>query len=358
MIAACPKCGARYRIERHRIRPDGVRLRCSRCEAVFRVRPPAAAASAPAAAPSVGAAEPRAAASTATSRAPAPAPAPPSRDRSRLVVVADPDPERAKRTAAALSRAGLETVLAHDGVEAILAIQRVMPRAVVLDAALPKMFGFQVCELMKRNESLRSIRVLLVGSHHHPERYRRPPSELYGADAYLEDATLPDAALETLRRLGLPVPSEREAPGPRPASESAAPAAPPPVARRGAPAPAPARAPGVAPAKSPGVAPRAPVAAARPAPAPRETPPSPDPALADAVAKAERLARIIVSDIILYNEDRFAEAVRAGNVLAAFAPDLQEGQVLLRERVEARVREHRDFLRDELLRVARARGMK
>ena len=40
MIAACPKCGARYRIERGKLRRDGTRLRCSRCEAVFRVSPP------------------------------------------------------------------------------------------------------------------------------------------------------------------------------------------------------------------------------------------------------------------------------------------------------------------------------
>ena len=42
MIAACPKCGARYRIERGKLRRDGTRLRCSRCEAVFRVSPPPA----------------------------------------------------------------------------------------------------------------------------------------------------------------------------------------------------------------------------------------------------------------------------------------------------------------------------
>jgi predicted Zn finger-like uncharacterized protein len=356
MIAACPKCGARYRIERHRIRPDGVRLRCSRCEAVFRVRPPAAQ---PAAA-----VPPPPAASVAPARPPAPPPTPPARDRARLVVVADPDPERAKRTAAAFSQAGLETVLAHDGVEAILAIQRVMPRAVVLDAALPKMFGFQVCELMKRNESLRSIRVLLVGSHHHPERYRRPPSELYGADAYLEDSALPDAALDTLGRLGVHVPGERDTAGLRAPVARAEPASPPAAARREAPAaPAPrtpstpVRAP-AAPALAPAPQASAPAAPARPAPAPRETAPPADPALADAVAKAERLARIIVSDIELYNKERFAEAVRAGNVLTAFAVDLEEGQGLFRERVDARVREHRDFLRDELLRVARARGMK
>jgi predicted Zn finger-like uncharacterized protein len=336
MIAACPKCGARYRIDRQRIRPDGVRLRCSRCEAVFRVRAPGASEATvetalPARGAAGGAAEPR---------PPAPGPAPPQ-DRSRLVVIADPEPERAKRTAAALSRVGLETVLAHDGVEAILAIQRVLPRAVILDAALPKMFGFQVCELMKRNESLRSIRVVLVGSHHHPERYRRAPSELYGADAYLEEASLPDSALETLRGMGLPVSPERPAAAPRPAPA-------PPVPRREAIAPAPKA------TSSPVPAPLA----ARPA-APRVAPaPAADPALADAIAKAERLARIIVSDIVLYNEQRFAEAVRAGNVVEAFAAELSEGAGLLRERVEARVREQRDFLREELLRAARARAAK
>ena len=40
MIAACPRCAARYRIEKEKLRPDGVRLRCAKCEAVFRVRPP------------------------------------------------------------------------------------------------------------------------------------------------------------------------------------------------------------------------------------------------------------------------------------------------------------------------------
>jgi CheY-like chemotaxis protein len=260
----------------------------------------------------------------------------------------------------------------------------------VLDAALPKMFGFQVCELMKRNESLRSIRVLLVGSHHHPERYRRPPSDLYGADAYLEDATLPDAALDTLRRMGLPIAPERPSAAPRSsvvarppaarheggAATAARPVGASPAARPasaapgGAPAPraataspATARAPSPASAAPQGASP-AQASPARPAAAAREaareTPrssPAPDPALADAVAKAERLARIIVSDIVLYNEARFAEAVRARNVGEAFAAELAEGEALLRERVEARVREQRDFLRDELLRVARSRGM-
>jgi hypothetical protein len=75
-------------------------------------------------------------------------------------------------------------------------------------------------------------------------------------------------------------------------------------------------------------------------------------------AKADRLARIIVSDIVLYNEQKFAAAIRKGNVVEALDGDLAEGRHLFQERIDARVRAERDYLADELLRVAKARGTK
>ncbi|HSJ95904.1 MAG TPA: hypothetical protein VLC53_02455, partial [Myxococcota bacterium] len=63
------------------------------------------------------------------------------------MLVAHADPDTSKSVAEAVEGWGLETLVAHDGVEAMLAIQRTLPRAVVLDAALPRMYGFQVCEI-------------------------------------------------------------------------------------------------------------------------------------------------------------------------------------------------------------------
>ena len=37
MIVACPQCAARYRIDPSRVGPEGARLRCAKCESVFRV---------------------------------------------------------------------------------------------------------------------------------------------------------------------------------------------------------------------------------------------------------------------------------------------------------------------------------
>jgi hypothetical protein len=225
-------------------------------------------------------------------------------------------------------------------VEAMLEIQRRLPRAVVLSADLPKMFGFQICEILKRNPSLKRTWVVLVGAIHHPDRYRRDADELYGADAYLESPDLPDGILPLLERGGV---RPNPAPAAPPARPPAAPvAAPKPAAR---PVPEPQR------AAPPPPRPRA-AEAAPAAPRPRRD------GLEDERAKAERLARIVVSDIVLYNEERFVAAARAGNVLVAMAGDLAEGRALFEERVDPRVRAERDYLTEELLRNAKLRGMR
>jgi CheY-like chemotaxis protein len=263
-------------------------------------------------------------------------PRPEKRDRERLVLVAIPDADLAKETASALEERGLDTSIVHDGVEAMLEIQRQLPRVVVLSASLPKMYGFQICEVMKRNESLRSIPVVLAGSIYHTDRYRREPNQLYGADAYLEDPDLPDGLLPILEKLGVAM-----APDPAPTS------APP------SPVPASGSSPEAAPQRAPApLAPTRGVAPARTAPAATRE----GDGLAEQRAKAERLARIIVSDIVLYNEDRFAEAIRRGSVLEMLSSELEEGRDLFRSRIDARVRGERDHLADELLRVARLRA--
>ena len=359
MIAACPQCAARYRIDVAKLRPEGARLRCSRCETVFRVQPDANEApvappetrtsaapprvSAPAPAPAVqrGAARPmpaRAAASEA-----------PVGDPARRVLIAHPEVEAGKTIADALSSWGLSPLLVHDGVEALLQIQRTLPKVVVLDAALPKMFGFQICEIMKRNEQLRVIPVVLIGAIHDQDRYRRPPpEELYGADAYVERHQLPDALADLLVRFGLggatpAAPASAPVAAPAPALRPIAPA---PAARPLAPAPAPIAAP--APARAPRPAAPAPAPGAAPAPS------AADPEL----EKANRLARIIVSDVILYNPEKFEAAVRAGDVVNALAAELEEGYSLFASRVDPRVGDPREYLQRELVRVARSRGMK
>ena len=269
--------------------------------------------------------------------------------------------------------------MAHDGVEAILTVQRALPRAVVLDAALPKMFGFQVCELVKRNESLRVTQVCLIGAIHRDDRYRRAPSEIYGADFYLESPALPGALLDWLGRIGFELRSKgASSPAPPPPTEapdSQATSAAKDLASDAAALGGGARS--EAKPAEPSDEPQARLATGnhfgsaevRSAPVQQKAapaaPPQPqaigrsggsaDPLAAER-AQAERLARIIVSDIVLYNEEKFGAAVRGGSVLETMRDELAEGGALFRERIDAQVRDERDFLADELMRVARTRG--
>ena len=341
MIAGCPTCGARYRIDTAKLPVEGARLRCSRCEGVFRVRPP-----------EIGGATTQPKPFDLT-------------DPEKRVLVAHPEPEAGKALADALVRWGLSPLLVHDGVEAILQIQRCLPRAVVLDAALTKMFGFQVCELMKRNEQLRSIPVVLVGAIHDRDRYRRAPSDLYGADAYTERHELPEALAGHFLRFGLELSESRsEADSPaRPAFQPAAPISPitaPPASEA---ASEPSLAPVQPPASPSPIAPLEPAPPSAPPPAPLEQAPPPAPAPAapgpvdPEVEKAERLARIIVSDVILYNPEKFEAGVQGGDVVERLAGELEEGYALFAQRVDSSVYEPREFLQRELVRVAKSRGM-
>lgn len=361
MVAGCPKCSARYRVDPARIGPDGAKLRCTKCSAVFLVRAPKSSAGASVAASAEPAEAKRVAppvvpvvSAPAQTKVAAPsleAPDVPERaakiDPARLVIVADPDEARGKISAEAIESWGLTPHLVLDGVEAMLSIQRMLPAAVVLDAALPKMFGFQVCEVIKRNESLRHTRVVLVGAVHHQGRYRRGPSELYGADVYIEQPDLPDGLRSIFEQAGLPI-GESPAPvAPRatdgPALQLEEPSVPP--ASEGTPEPefefesnplSQAPQPVVDEPKSGAV--------------------NEDPKVTEERERALRLARIAVSEMLLYSPEKFERAIRDGNLEQVLDLEIQEARALLRQRISERVRAETDFIIDELNRVAADRG--
>jgi CheY-like chemotaxis protein len=309
-------------------------------------------------------------------------------DSARLVVIADPDEARGKVTAEAIRNWGLSTILVHDGVEAMLSIQRALPAAIILDAALPKMFGFQVCEIVKRNESLRDTTVILVGAIHHQDRYRRDPSELYGADVYIEDPDLPDGLNALLREAGLDVAELNlgdAAPEVKTATTATTPRPPAPPAPSGPPTPTQVASDPIA---TPEVTARSvepvssgqqivPPTAELTQPSPQSTPTPPEPVMdaaevaapvASATAVAEdpertaereracRLARIAVSEMVLYQPEKFDQANRDGVLEQALDLEIQEARALLRQRIGDEVRAETDFIIDELHRVAKKRG--
>lgn len=334
MIAACPKCAVRYRIDPEWVGAAGRRLRCARCETVFRV----SGGDVPAVHPEVSEVT-----APVTREAPQQSGREPSAEPAAQILIADSRVEDGKQTAAAVASCGLRRVLVHDGAEAMTAIGRMLPAVAILDVALPKMRGIEICEYVKRVGPA-STRIILIGALQHRDRGGHPDAGLFGPDVYLDRSELAEGLIPALRGLGV-------------ISESVAA----PDARL--------KGPVVPHADAPSVATVTPEA--DPARSPRDSAAgegSPGEAarvsgtveggeeFAEAHAYAERFARVIVSDIALYYADRLEAAVRDGKVLEQLDDVLTEGRELFKKRVDARVGGDRDYVGEELLRVARERG--
>ncbi len=288
MIARCPQCDSRYRVASEKVGPQGARLRCTKCQNVFRVEPSQTG-------DAVSATPPTAA----------------SRPLSRALV-AEADGQAAKSVVEFLSRWQIPADVVADGAEALLWVHRKRPGLVVLGGHLPAMAAPVVTEIIRRTVELKSVRVIRVAPIDEPAG-----APEFDADYTLEPGDLPNGLGDLLERLGV---------GQRPAAPAPKPA---PVAK-----PMPAATP-------------SPAAAPAPPPAQSAHPPAAAPVDSE-LAGAERLTRIIVSDIILYDDTKFQRAVREGNVLEAFENELAEAKALFHQRVPEKVRSKRDFLSEEL----------
>jgi hypothetical protein len=66
----------------------------------------------------------------------------------------------------------------------------------------------------------------------------------------------------------------------------------------------------------------------------------------EAVEKARRFARIIVSDVALYNQEAVIEGIRNGNFYELLKTDIQEGRELYEKRVPDAIRAKKDYYQE------------
>lgn len=265
MITECPECKSRFVVDEARIPAGGARVRCSKCSYVFKLH-------------TSGKVE---------ELAPAV-----SSDGPCKVLVANEDPNVCDIVDGALKGMNVLTLRAYDGVSALDITEKEKPRIVLIDVALPKLYGFEVCNHIKMNESLKEVKVILMPSVYDSTRYKRNPASLYGADDYVERHHVEDM-----------LPSKIVALVP----EAAAGAVPPKMEIR-----------------PPDKETEELLSAST---QPIETGDS------DAHAKAKKLARVIVSDILLYNSDNLEEGLRNGNFYEIIKDDIRDGVKYYQKRV-------------------------
>jgi CheY-like chemotaxis protein len=90
---------------------------------------------------------------------------------------------------------------AAGGRDALDLLQKEKPAVVLLDVGLPQMFGFELCDIIKKSPLLKEIGVILVASIYDKTRYKRQPSTLYGADDFIERHQIEEELVSKINQL-------------------------------------------------------------------------------------------------------------------------------------------------------------
>ena len=115
------------------------------------------------------------------------------------VLIADDSLVVIKVLSSVLRRAGFEVFTATDGIEATQAIYREMPDVILLDIFMPRMNGYQVCRLIKQDEAVAHIPVLINTASE--GRSAEFWSLHTGADGFMMKGIAPDQLLEAIARV-------------------------------------------------------------------------------------------------------------------------------------------------------------
>lgn len=99
------------------------------------------------------------------------------------VLIVDDEPDILDLLTYNLERAGLETLTAQDGVEALNQVQRHTPDLVILDIMMPRLDGLQTCRRLRQDPHLRHIPILMLTALSSEDDHIRGLD--VGADSYL-----------------------------------------------------------------------------------------------------------------------------------------------------------------------------
>jgi CheY-like chemotaxis protein/DNA-directed RNA polymerase subunit RPC12/RpoP len=192
MELTCKQCGARFRASIQEPLTRAVRVACPSCSNQMVLKPVAG--SAPLPPPSTASA----AGPQPTQRPPeSPARTPPR----RIAVIADePRPFRSFLVEH-LRRLGFDVSTFETGEPALDFVRRARADLAIVNVYLKGRLGVEVTEDIRADAGLGHTRVILIGALFRANRFRANPTNLYGADEYIEEQIPEKEFRQIIRRL-------------------------------------------------------------------------------------------------------------------------------------------------------------
>jgi response regulator RpfG family c-di-GMP phosphodiesterase/DNA-directed RNA polymerase subunit RPC12/RpoP len=285
MDITCKRCGSQFRAAVQLPLSAAVRVVCPSCQNQMVLKP----------APATGAASPEVPPRPATPPAPAatpqsegaplgrmPAPGSP-RGARRLAAIADePRPFRSF-LGEHLRRLGFDVEYFETGEPTFEYVRRVRADLAIVNVYLKGKLGVEVTEDIRADPALSNTRVILIGALFRANRFRANPTNLYGADEYIEEQIPEKEFRQIIRKLFPEVGHTAESPI-----------------------------------------------------EPRE------------YDEARRLARLILSDIVIYHAPKVEQGIRDNNFFDVLKEEIDEGRQYYESRVPFRVRRDTEIFTETL----------
>src|SRR6185436_221886 len=181
MDLTCKKCGSTFRAAVMLPLTSAVRVACPSCQYQMVLKP-----------------------RTASGMHPIPEPAPPPPavlPRRRLAAIADePRPFR-RFLGEHLGRLGFEVQYFETGEPTLEFVRSTRADLVIVNVYLKGKLGVEVTEEIKADPALEHTRVILIGALFRANRFRANPTNLYGADEYIEEQIPEKEFRQILRKL-------------------------------------------------------------------------------------------------------------------------------------------------------------
>jgi CheY-like chemotaxis protein len=275
MEITCKHCGSKFRAALQLPLAAPVRVACPTCHQQM-VLKPAHDAQPP---DDVRARTAPAAALPAPTAGSEPVPAPPRRT---AAIADEPRPFRTF-LGEHLTRLGFHVQLFETGDPALEFIRRTRADLAIVNVYLKGKLGIEVSEEIKADGALAHTRVILIGALFRANRFRANPTNLYGADEYIEEQIPEKEFSQILRKLFPEIGSTTEM-----------------------------------------------------AVEPRE------------YDEARRLARLILSDIVIYHSDKVERGIRENNFFDVLKDEIDEGRQYYESRVPFRVRRDSEIYSETL----------
>jgi CheY-like chemotaxis protein len=271
MDLTCKQCGARFRAAIPEPLTRAVRVACPSCSNQMVLKPAAGTAPMPQVAPPAIATPPM-----------------PAQRRRRIATIADePRPFRAF-LAEHLRRLGFDVTMFETGEPALDFVRRTRADLAIVNVYLKGKLGVEVTEDIRADATLGHTRVILIGALFRANRFRANPTNLYGADEYIEEQIPEKEFRQIIRKLFPEVGHTEEMPV-----------------------------------------------------EPKE------------YDEARRLARLILSDIVIYHPGKVEAGIRDDNFFDVLKNEIGEGRSYYDSRVPLRVRQDTEIFSETLQQFVR-----